>query len=89
MGDRAEALSDLEGWRAEGFAARVHYRGADEGYSVEYYEPSGRVLYWSIADDGEAAFPVDRESVPDPLRRRIREDLVEAGVDPSIERRPL
>ncbi|MFC7325739.1 hypothetical protein ACFQMF_14280 [Halorubrum rutilum] len=52
-------------------------------------------------DDGEAttdgdsdataatAAPVPREEIPDPLRRRIREDLDAAGVDPDAERRTV
>ncbi|MFB6123630.1 MAG: hypothetical protein ABEJ78_09250 [Haloferacaceae archaeon] len=85
MGDPIDALSDLEGWRAEGFAARVHYRGADDGYAIEFYEPSDCVLYWKVKGDGETAVPVSRDVVPDPLRTRIREDLSEAGVDPDAE----
>ncbi|AKU06639.1 MULTISPECIES: DUF7538 family protein [Haloferax] len=81
------ALSELEGWRAEGFAARVHYRGADDAYSIEYYEPSDCVLYWKVKGDGEVAVPVSRDTVPDPLRERVRQDLVEAGIDPEVEKR--
>mgnify|MGYP006993519342 CR=1 FL=1 len=87
--DPVAALSALEGWRAEGFAARVHYRGADRNYSVEYYRPSDCVLYWRVDDDGERAVPVAREGVPDPLRERVRQDLGEAGVDPDIEARTV
>jgi hypothetical protein len=83
----AEALAALDGWQAEGFAARVHYRGADDHYSIEYYEPSDCVLYWKVKGDGETAVPVSRERVPDPLRTRIRQDLAEAGVDPDVESR--
>lgn len=89
MGERVEALSDRDGWRSEEFAARVHYRGADERYSVEYYEPNDRVLYWRVEGDGETAVPVGRESVPDPLRERVRRDLAEVGVDPDVEDRSL
>ncbi|MDS0296293.1 DUF7538 family protein [Halogeometricum luteum] len=91
MSDAADAaaLADLEGWRAEGFAARVHYRGADDRYSIEYYEPSACVLYWKVKGDGETAVPVGRETVPDPLRARVREDLSEAGIDPEVESRQL
>ncbi|RDI71420.1 DUF7538 family protein [Halopelagius longus] len=89
MGEHVEALAELEGWRAEGFAARVHYRGADDHYSVEFYEPSECVLYWKVKDDGETAVPVGRNTVPDPLRARIREDLSEASVDPDVEDRVL
>jgi hypothetical protein len=88
MGEQAGALGTLEGWQSEGYAARVHYEGATDRYSVEYYEPTGCVVYWEVLDDGEAA-PVDRETVPGPLRTRIREDLSEAGVDPEIERRTI
>jgi len=35
------------------------------------------------------AAPVPREEIPDPLRRRIREDLDAAGVDPAAERRTV
>jgi len=87
--DPVAALSALEGWRAEGFAARVHYRGADRNYSVEYYRPTDRVLYWRVGDDGETAVPVARDGVPDPLRERVRRDLAEAGVDPEIESRSV
>ncbi|MFC7129163.1 DUF7538 family protein [Haloferax chudinovii] len=87
MTEHIAALSELEGWRAEEFAARVHYRGADDAYSIEYYEPSDCVLYWKVKGDGEVAVPVGRDTVPDPLRERVRQDLVEAGVDPDVEDR--
>jgi len=35
------------------------------------------------------AAPVPRDDIPDPLRRRIREDLAAADVDPSVERREV
>ncbi|NHN48283.1 hypothetical protein G9464_11825 [Halostella sp. JP-L12] len=89
MNERVAALADQRGWRAEDFAARVHYEGAGDRYSVEYYAPSGCVLYWKVKGDGETAVPVGRETVPDPLRDRIREDLADAGVDPQIEGRSL
>ncbi len=89
MDDAVDALAGLDGWRAEGFAARVHYRGADERYSVEFYEPSECVLYWKVKGDGETAVPVSRESVPAPLRERVRRDLSDAGVDPETEARKL
>jgi hypothetical protein len=85
-------LSDfeaLDGWRVEGFAARVHYRGEGDRYSIEYYEPSDCVLYWRVKGDGETAVPVGRDGVPTPLRERIRQDLDEAGVDPAVESRSL
>jgi hypothetical protein len=85
--DTVDALGTQEGWHAEGFAARVHYRGADDHYSVEYYAPSDCVLYWKVKGDGEVAVPVGRETVPDPLRERVRQDLGEAGVDPAVESR--
>jgi len=85
-------LSDLgarEGWRVEEFAARVHYRGEGDRYSVEYYEPSDCVLYWRVKGDGETAVPVSRETVPAPLRERIRTDLDAADIDTAVERRGL
>lgn len=88
MGEATTALSKREGWRSEGYAARVHYEGATEQYSVEYYEPTGCIVYWRVRGDGEAV-PVDRDTVPDPLRERIRADLSEAGVDPAVERASL
>ena len=84
-----EALDDREGWQAEGFAARVHYHGDGDRYSVEYYGPSGCVLYWRVKGDGETAVPVGRDTVPDPLRARIREDLEAAGIDPAVESRSV
>jgi hypothetical protein len=88
MGERVTALAAQEGWHGEGYAARIHYEGASDRYSVEYYEPTDRVLYWAVGED-ETAVPVDRESVPDPLRRRIRRDLAEAGVDSDVETEKL
>lgn len=87
MTDEVTALATCEGWRSEGTAARVHYRGEAETYSVEYYGPTEAVLYWRVDDD--MAAPVARETVPDPLRERIRDDLATAGVDPGVERRPV
>jgi hypothetical protein len=84
-----EALADQEGWQADEFAARVHYRGEGDRYSVEYYAPSDCVLYWRVKGDGETAVPVGRESVPGPLRARIREDLAAADIDPEVEGRPV
>ena len=89
MTDAVAALADRDGWRAEGFAARVHYEGAGDRYSIEYYAPSDCVLYWKVKGDGEVAVPVGRDTVPDPLRARIREDLAEAGIDPDVESRSL
>lgn len=89
MGEQTTALSAQEGWRSEGYAARVHYEGATEGYSVEYYEPTERVVYWRVEGDGDRAVPVERDAVPGPLRRRIREDLRAAGIDPGVESEPL
>ena len=89
MSEKVEALGDQEGWTAEGFAARAHYEGAGERYSVEYYAPSECVLYWKVKGDGETAVPVSRETVPDPLRTRIRRDLEAGGVDAAVERRSL
>ena len=94
-GERAGSLADLgerEGWQIEGRAARVHYSGATDRYSIEFYAPSECILYWKVppADSNhETAVPVGRDTVPTPLRERIREDLAAAGVDPDIERRGL
>ena len=87
--DSIRSLTDRDGWRGEEFAARVHYRGEGERYSVEYYAPSDCVLYWKVKGDGETAVPVGRETVPSPLRERIRRDLDAAGIDPTVERRSL
>ena len=38
-------------------------------------------------DTAGTAAPIPRETVPDPLRRRIREDLDAAGIDSDVERR--
>ena len=86
-----EALDSQEGWRVEGEAARVHYSGATDRYSIEYYHPSECILYWKVPPGtGDAtAVPVGRGTVPDPLRVRIREDLRAAGIDPDIERQTL
>ncbi len=85
------ALERLEGWRVDGEAARVHYSGATDRYSIEYYHPSECVLYWKVPpeDAGNTAVPVGRNTVPAPLRERIREDLAEADIDPEIEQRKL
>lgn len=90
-GSVLSALAELEGWRVEGTAARVHYRGASDRYSIEYYDPSACVLYWKVPadDEGEMAVPVGRSTVPIPLRERVREDLEQAGIDPDVERRTL
>ena len=87
MSDEVESLATREGWRSEGVAARVHYRGGTDSYSIEYYAPSDCVLYWAV--DDEMAVPVGRESVPDPLRERVRADLEAAGIDPAVERRSV
>ena len=84
-----DGLASREGWRVDGFAARVHYRGDGDRYSVEYYAPSDCVLYWRVKGDGETAVPVGRETVPEPLRERIRRDLRAADIDPGVERQPL
>lgn len=89
MDERVDALAEQDGWKAEGFAARVHYRGADDHYSIEYYAPSDCVLYWKVKGDGETAVPVGRETVPEPLRDRVRQDLAQADVDPDVEARSL
>lgn len=89
MGDLATELGRQEGWQSQGYAARVHYDGAGDRYSVEYYEPTDCVVYWTVKGDGETAVPVGRDTVPDPLRARIREDLATAGIDPDVEERKL
>ncbi|PSQ57616.1 hypothetical protein BRD22_01410 [Halobacteriales archaeon SW_8_68_21] len=92
MREPIAALTRQEGWRAEGAAARVHYEGASEQFAVEFYAETERVLYWSVpteeAESGTAA-PVPRKHIPDPLRRRVRDDLETAGVDPATERHEL
>ena len=87
--DDLDALADQEGWHMEGFAARGHYSGADERYSIEVYAPNECVLYWRVKSDSDIAVPVGRNTVPDPLRERIRHDLEIAGIDPTIEQRQL
>ncbi len=101
MYDSIAALVRQEGWRAEGDAARVHYEGGDERFAIEYYAGSDTVLYWTVPTDPDVrdgtdtnadagtAEPVPRASVPDPLRERIRRDLVAADVDPAAERREI
>jgi len=84
MTDQTMALATREGWRSEGAAARVHYRGASDTYSIEYYATTDRVLYWQVAED--LAVPVPRAEVPTPLRERIRRDLDAVGIDPAVER---
>lgn len=92
--DADDTLDDLaaqEGWRVENRAARVHYRGAVDRYSIEYYHPSECVLYWKVPpeDVDATAVPVARSTVPEPLRERVREDLAVAGIDPEVEGRTL
>ena len=91
QGEPLERLAAQEGWRVEGSAARVHYSGGTDRYSIEYYAPSGCTLYWKVPpeDAGETAVPVGRETVPAPLRERIREDLAAAGIDPTVDERTL
>jgi len=91
MDERLDSLATQEGWRREGAAARVHYRGEGDQYSVEYYAPSDCIVYWKVppGDGRETAVPVGRETVPTPLRERIRMDLAAADVDPAAERRQL
>lgn len=89
MTETLDALTEQDGWQREGFAARVHYEGAGEYYSIEYYDPSECVLYWKVKGDGKTAVPVGRETVPTPLRERIRMDLDAAGIDPDVEARSI
>jgi hypothetical protein len=86
-----DGLAAREGWHVEDDAARVHYRGADDQYSIEYYAPSDCVVYWKVPPDdaGETAVPVGRETVPTPLRERVRMDLDAADIDPDVERQKL
>lgn len=90
-GSEVRQLAEQEGWRRDGPAARVHYRGETDQYSIEFYAPSGCLLYWKVTpdDEGETAVPVGRNTVPTPLRERIRTDLDAAGIDPAIERRSV
>jgi hypothetical protein len=105
MHDSIAALVRQEGWRAEGAAARVHYDGGGDRFAVEFYANAGRVLYWTVPAPGDdlddaggaadssttpaTAAPVARTDIPDPLRRRIREDLAAADIDPDVERREV
>ena len=89
MGEQADSLGELEGWQADDYAARVHYRGADDYYSIEFYEPSNCIVYWKVKGDGAIAVPVGRNTVPDPLRAKICQDLADAGIDPELETRSL
>lgn len=82
-------LANCEGWHVEEIAARAHYQGEGDQYSIEYYAPNDAVLYWAVQDEQDIAVPVDRETVPDPLRTRIREDLDTADIDPALEGRSL
>jgi len=89
MDERVEELAEQDGWQAEEFAARVHYQGGSDYYSIEFYAPSECVLYWKVKGDGKVAVPVGRSTVPDPLRERVRADLDEAGIEIEIENRTL
>lgn len=92
MTDQVQELTSLEGWQADGPGARVHYRGEGDRYSIEFYAPSECIIYWKVpppADPHDAAVPVARATVPEPLRERIRADLDQAGIDPEIETRTL
>lgn len=89
MERQVDALAEQDGWQADDYAARVHYEGAGEYYSIEFYEPSECILYWKVKGDGQTAVPVSRNTVPDPLRSRIRQDLAAADIDPDLEGREL
>ncbi|WP_335998994.1 DUF7538 family protein [Halorientalis halophila] len=89
MTSALDGLAGREGWRVENGAARVHYDGGTDRYSIEYYEASDCVVYWKVAPEGDVAVPVGRDTVPTPLRERIRQDLAAADVDPEVERRSL
>jgi hypothetical protein len=84
-----DRLAEQDGWHVENAAARVHYDGGTDRYSIEYYEPSECVVYWKVSPDGDIAVPVGRDTVPTPLRERIRQDLAAADIDPGVERRSL
>ena len=86
MDDEIAELTKQEGWHAEGRAARVHYEGAERQFAIEYYARTEHVLYWRVPEDGTTAAPVARANVPTPLRKRVRRDLEEAGVDPELDR---
>jgi hypothetical protein len=89
MSDSLDALATQDGWHVDGRAARVHYQGGSDRYSIEYYAPSDCVLYWKVDPDGDLAVPVGRDTVPNPLRERVRQDLAAADIDPDVESRPL
>lgn len=85
-------LAEREGWHTDDEAARVHYEGETVRYAVEYYPANEHVLYWQVPGEEVAdgtAVPVARETVPPPLRERVRADLRTAGADPAVERREL
>jgi hypothetical protein len=89
MGEKVDELTRQDGWQADGDAARVHYQGGSDQYSIEYYEPSSCVLYWKVPPNDGVAVPVGRHTVPQPLRDRIRMDLDAANIDPTVESREL
>jgi hypothetical protein len=89
MRDSIAGLVKQKGWRGEGTAARVHYDGGGDRFAVEFYAGADVVVYWTVPDGSESATPVPREAIPDPLRRRIRDDLAAAGVDPDVERQAV
>ena len=62
MDERLAGLDDREGWHVEGDAARVHYRGETDQYSIEYYAPSDCVVYWKVPpeDGGGIEIAYDR-----------------------------
>jgi len=89
MRDSIAGLVKQEGWHSEGTAARVHYDGGGDRYAIEFYADADVVVYWTVPRESESATPVPRETIPTPLRRRIRDDLAAAGVDPDVERQPV
>lgn len=38
-------LAEQDGWQTDEEAARVHYEGETDRYSIEYYPPNEQVLY--------------------------------------------
>ena len=51
-------LDDLEGWHVEDVAARVHYEGEGDRFSIEYYDDAECVVYWRVTENGRAASAV-------------------------------
>ncbi|OYR56575.1 DUF7538 family protein [Halorubrum halodurans] len=69
-------------------AERVLYWSVPEGVERAGADEGRNENGTATADAGTAA-PIPRETVPDPLRRRVRDDLDAAGIDPAVERRSV